>query len=250
MSWREGPFLSFDVESTGPDPDFARIVTATVVEIHGADVQVHEWLVNPGVDIPAGAQAVHGISTERARENGMEPSQAVFEITGLLGLWLHRGRPVVAFNASYDLTVLDRECRRHGVATLAERLDGPVTPVIDPHVQDKAVDRYRKGKRTLTATCEHYGVDLGTAHEATADALGAARVAYMIAARFPDECDVDLLTLHERQVVWRAEQAASLEAYFRKTRPDAVVNGEWPVQSLPDGWESNSHPVDDEAAIA
>jgi len=49
----------------------------------------------------------------------------------------------VAFNGSYDLTVLDRELGRHLSSDLT------VTgPVVDPHIIDRALDR-RRGKRTL-----------------------------------------------------------------------------------------------------
>ena len=249
MSWHKGPMLAFDVESTGSNPDSCRIVTATLITITpGEDTVVHEWLINPGVVIPQGAIDVHGISNERAVEDGQAPALAVADIAGRVALSMRRGIPLVAFNAAFDLTVLDRECMRNGLATLGERLDF-VGPVIDPHVIDKKVDTYRKGKRTLTAVCEHYGVVLDNAHDASADALGAARVAYVLAARFP-ELDMDLADLHAAQAGWRAEQAASLQTYFRKTRPDAVVNGEWPVQSVAAGWSPEFHPVEDEQVSA
>ena len=66
------------------------------------------------------------------------------------------GIPVVVYNAPYDLSLLDRECRRNGL----EPIDAP-GPVIDPLVIDKAVDSYRKGKRTLEVAAAHYRVDTG-----------------------------------------------------------------------------------------
>ena len=57
----------------------------------------------------------------------------------------------------------------------------PRAPVIDPLVIDKAVDRYRKGKRTLEAAAAFYGVPLDDAHDAGADAIAAGRVAQAIA---------------------------------------------------------------------
>ena len=45
--------------------------------------------------------------------------------------------------------------------------------VIDPFVIDKHIDPYRKGKRTLTAVCEHHGVKQTDAHDATGDDLAA-----------------------------------------------------------------------------
>lgn len=242
--WHKGRLLAFDVESTSPDPNYARIVTATLIELGPDGKRVHEWLANPRVAIPSEATAIHGISTQHAATHGRPTDQVVFELLTLIGPALGRGIPVVAFNAAYDLTVLDRECRRHKVDTLSRR--GDVVPVVDPHVIDKHVDRYRKGKRTLGVTCEHYGIDLGDAHNATADALGAARLAWKLAQAYPVlQCPLD--ELHAQQVEWRAEQAEGLQAYFRRKDPTAVVNGQWPVQDLPDGWDPAAHPTTTEA---
>lgn len=248
MTWHRGRMLAWDTETTGPDPNFARIVTCTAIELGPNGIErTHQWLVNPGVEIPAGATAVHGITTARALEDGMDAGRAIFEITGLLALSMHRGVPVVGFNLAYDATVLDRECRRQGVDSLDRR--GTTGPMVDSHVLDKHCDPYRRGKRTLGVTCERYGIDLGNAHDATADALGAARLAYKLAEAYPEQLQVPLEDLHAQHVAWRAEQAAGLQAYFRKKDPTAVVNGEWPVQALPSGWAAGFHPVD-ETAVA
>lgn len=50
-----------------------------------------------------------------------------------------------AFNASFDLTMLEVESKRRGVATLLERLE-EIRPVIDPFVLDKKMDTYRRGQ--------------------------------------------------------------------------------------------------------
>ena len=158
--WWEGPLVGFDLETTGPDPDTARIVTACIVE--GNDV--HEWLVDPGVEIPAGATAVHGVTTEQARAEGVPADAAVLLILQTLRMYQDAGHPLVAFNASFDFTVLDREARRHGLDPLQP------APVVDPFVLDKQLDRYRKGSRKLVDVAAHYGVNLVDAHTADADA--------------------------------------------------------------------------------
>lgn len=247
-AWHKGRLLAWDLETSAADPNHARIVTATAIELGPDGKKVHEWLVDPQVEIPADAAAIHGITTARAREDGMDAAQAVFEITGMLALAMHRGIPVVTFNGSYDATVLDRECRRHNVDTWERR--GTPLLMVDAHVADKHCDPYRRGKRTLGVTCEHYGIDLGHAHESTADALGAARLAYALAERHPEQLQIPLPELHALQAGWRAEQAASLQRYFRKSDPAAVVNGEWPVQSLPAGWNPAAHPIHEQERAA
>jgi DNA polymerase-3 subunit epsilon len=230
-----GRLAAFDIESTGVDPEQARIVTAALT-IVGADhpTEYHSWIADPGIEIPEEAAKIHGYTTERVRAEGQPAADVVDEIAALVAEQLNAVVPIVAMNASYDLTVLDRECRRHGLATVQDRCNR-TGPVIDPFVMDKAIDRYRKGKRTLTALCEHYGVKLGDdAHQAGADALAAARVAYKLAVRFP-ALQVDLADLFVQQQVWAAEQAASLQEYFRRQpgRENETVDGSWPLRPFP-----------------
>lgn len=238
MSWAKGRLCAFDTETDSPEPEDARIITATALFLGGGQERVdRQWLLQPERPIPAEATAIHGITTQRAQTEGMDRAEGIEQIAAqIAGAFMH-GVPVVAFNAAFDLTVLDRECRRVGVPAVGERLaKGTLLgPVIDPHVIDKAVDRYRRGKRTLGATCEQYGIDLGEAHDATADALGAARLAYKLATRYPAEVgDRSLAELHALQVDWRARQSASLQEYFAKQGKDEVVDGSWPLREFAD----------------
>ena len=225
MTWHLDRMAGFDLETTGPDPLTARIVTACIVQVGNKQpVQTANWLTDvDGLDIPAEAAAVHGITTEHARAHGVNLRQAVEEIHGALTQVTLSGIPIVAMNARYDLTLLDREAERYGLDTL------PVGPVIDPFVIDKEVDRYRPGKRTLTALCEHYKVALDGAHSADADAIAACRIAWRQASVHPRLAAMSLDELYNAQIWWAAEQAASLQEHFRKTRPDAVVEGAWPL---------------------
>lgn len=219
----------FDLETTGVDVEHDRIVTAHVglLDGDGREIASKTWLVDPGVDIPEGATAIHGITTEDARRNGRAPAFAVAEITAALESLLSQGVPVVAYNASYDLSLLAHEARRHGLPPL----ENP-HPIIDPLVIDKAYDRYRPGKRTLTAVASRYAVALDDAHDASADAVAAGRVAQELARRF--ELPDSLTDLHTRQVGWARSQAASLTEYFiRIGRLDAEeqLDGTWPVRA-------------------
>lgn len=223
--WWEGPLVAFDTETTGPDPDDARLVTVhlSLLQPDGTAEDRLDLLVNPGIDIPAGATAVHGVTTEQAQADGIPTTEAVALVVTALSAWQGDGIPVVAFNACYDFTVLDREARRHGVE--------PFTPVavVDPYVLDKQLDRYRKGSRKLGDVAAHYGVTLDDAHEASADALAAVGIVRAMGARAPFPAPD---RLHAAQVTWRADQCASLEAYFRRKDPTAVVAREWPVLPL------------------
>jgi DNA polymerase III subunit epsilon len=220
----------FDLETTGIDVATSRIVSAHVGVI-GADGQViekREWLADPGIEIPAQASAVHGISTEMARANGRPAAEVVAEIVAALALLFDRGIPVTAYNASYDFTLLAAEAKRYGLSPVANP-----SPVIDPLILDKAMDKFRKGKRTLEAAAEFYNVDLTDAHTAGADAVAAGRVAQAIGRAFAGDLVIDAAELHDRQVVWAREQAQSFQDYMRRTKdPSFTTDGTWPVRAL------------------
>lgn len=226
MSWHLGRMCGFDLETTGPDPLTARIVTACVVQCGGGQpVQSATWLTDvDGNEIPDEAANIHGITTDRARAEGTPLAEAVAEIVAALTQVTASGVPIVAMNARYDLTVLDREARRFGIDPLPAGFT-----VVDPYVLDKRFDKYRRGSRKLTALCEHYEVPIGDAHSADADAIAACRVAWRQGTRYPELASMDLDKLHAAQVGWAAEQAASLQEYFRKKDPAAVVEGTWPL---------------------
>lgn len=229
MSWHLGRLCGFDLETTGIDVEQDRIVTACVVQCGGGHpTQSASWMADPGVEIPEGAAAVHGITTERARADGQPAGQVVEQLVAALSQVVLTGIPIVAMNARFDLTMLDREARRHRVMPLSDVV-GDQLRIIDPLVLDKHVDRYRKGGRKLTDLCAHYGVPIGDAHTADADAIAACRVAWRIGSTRPAMAALPLETLHGQQTAWAAEQAAGLQEYLRRKDPQAVVRGEWPL---------------------
>lgn len=231
MSWHRKPFCGFDLETSGLDPETDRIVTASVVRYGGGQPTTGQsWLADPGIEISVGATALHGITTEYARSAGRPAAEAIAEITDALVEAAEAGLPIVAMNAQFDLTMLDREARRHGVMPLFDRV---VPCVLDPRVLDKKVDPFRKGGRTLTDLCRLYGVQLDEAHTAEADAVAACAVSWKLANRYRWLTRLDLGDLHEQQVTWAREQAEGLREYFARTDGKrewaASVRLEWPL---------------------
>jgi DNA polymerase III epsilon subunit-like protein/8-oxo-dGTP pyrophosphatase MutT (NUDIX family) len=226
-----GRLAVFDLETTGVDTETARIVSACIalLDVDGGVIARWDWLADPGIEIPPGAAAVHGITTERARALGRPSTHVVAEIAQSLRMVFGLGMPLVVYNAPYDLTLLDRECRRHGLPAFEA-----AAPVIDPLVIDKALDRYRKGKRTLEVTAALYGIPLDDAHDAGSDAIAAGRVAQALGRAYPIELDVPLLDLHGHQQVWYAEQAASFTDYIRRVKNDESFSADtnWPVRPV------------------
>ena len=218
----------FDLETTGLDLTEARIVTACAVAIdeHGQVTGANsEWLADPGIEIPVAASNVHGVTTEIARARGRSSKEVVSEILETLRGFFKAGVPVVAYNAPYDFTILHHEALRNGLEPLSDP-----KPIIDPLVLDKFVDQYRSGKRTLQVAASVYGVSLSDAHNATADAIAAGKVAQAIALKHSAKLPSDAFELHDAQKVWSVKQDDSYEIFRRKSSPDFEVVRGWPVK--------------------
>lgn len=223
MIWTDMPLAFFDLETTSPEPKSARIVTACVGRVDGSTVTSKTWLADPGVEIPEGATEIHGITTDHAREHGRPHVDVVHEIAAEIKQVWKEGRVLCAFNACYDLTVMHTQ--------LAGKFQ--VTgPVADPFVLDRGLDSFRKGQRTLAAVCEHYGITLGQAHDAEADALAAARLAWKIPRRFPILTMIGPDELMAKQTEMHRERQLDFIAYRKRNgKPTDDVNTAWPIAS-------------------
>lgn len=230
VPWWKGVLPVFDLETTGTDPREARIVTAALllclpdgtVQPGGVDV-----IVNPGVPIPDEAAAVHGITTERARADGIEPAEAVDQILTCLRGIAALGWPLVIYNATYDWVVLHHEVWRH-----APRRDVPAVPILDPLVLDRGNDRYRKGSRKLGDVCAHYGVRLEGAHDARADAAATAALLRAMVGRFPELQAMTFEQLQDVQADMHAAWVQSFNAYRAARGEPPIEAVRWPGVEL------------------
>ncbi len=219
----------FDLETTGADPETARIVTAYVglMDISGNVTDEWQWII-AGVDVPDEAAAIHGYTTERLHHEGRHDRRAaILEIEARLHDLFARSIPVAAYNAAYDFTVLDREKRDHRPG--ADGLSFTPRPVLDPYVLDKAFDKRRKGSRRLADVAEHYGIPNEGAHDARADCIMTGRLAlYMLTHR--SMTGLSFPQIHSRTRASRAEQVRSLRAYFKRVgKPHDNMAEDWPL---------------------
>lgn len=231
LPWHRGPLASYDCETSGLDVANDRIVTAALIRPNG---DVLRWLSDAdGVEIPTAASDIHKVTTEHVRAHGRPAKQVVEEIADALAGELSVGRAaLVVMNAPFDLPLLDAECARHGVPTVAERIGRPIGPVIDPLVLDRAADKYRKGKRNLESLAAEYNVTLSDAHQADADAQAALDVALAIAEAYPS-LQVPARIVHGWQVHWHAAWAENFQAFLRrKGETDAVIDSHWPLRPV------------------
>lgn len=220
---------SFDLETTGIDVTTDKIVTGACVDIDATSgsTVLHEWLANPGIDIPQGASDVHGVTTEIAKRDGRDHDTVLWEIINHIYSAWDAGATLVVYNAAYDLSML--------YVLSQGQFDYRRGPIVDPLVLDKHFDKYRKGSRKLVNVAEHYGIvfDEDSAHAADADALASARVAYQMANKFyPHTWPSTSDALHAIQAAAKLEQFTSLKNYFE--RQGKVVDGDglWPVQQI------------------
>lgn len=233
-SWYRGPLCAFSTKTTCANSEIARIVSASVVLVDGSGkspADLTSWLIRPGGEIPRQSTLVHGITTEQAREHGTAPHVALDEIADALTGAARARIPVIAFNAAFHLTVLDRDTRRHGLRPFTTRFPH-MAGVIDPWVLDKYLSPYRKGPRTLTATCAEYGLQLQAKASAADETTATARLAWQIARGHRQIAEMPLPDLYALQVQARIEQAAAFRSWLLSRRRAEIIEDAWPVKEL------------------
>ena len=234
--WWEGPLWTYDTETTGTDPEHDRLVTLCLDHYDHPDATTPtdslRLVIDPGVPIPETAAAVHGYDNQRATTEGITPIDALLQLEEALAAVTATLTPVVVYNAVFDLTLTDREMRRHLHRPLALQF-----PVIDPLVIDRRVDRYVKGsgQRKLQPTATRYGVTLTDWHTAEADAYAALSIARRIGHKHQGTLPDDLRDLWRWQAAARREQATDLQTYLARvgrTNDDGTpitIPTDWPM---------------------
>lgn len=156
--------VAVDTETCALGPGRDRIVQFCAIELDGDLREQSRWteLVDPGCHIPAAATAIHGIGDAMVRGKPCFPAFAP-RLRGLIG----PHTVFMAYNASFDLGVLNLEFARCGVAPIPAS-----QPVLDPLQLER-----RLTSRSLGPTYRRYtGRDLEGAHTADADAAAMVEV--------------------------------------------------------------------------
>ncbi len=179
-AWHDLPIALLDVETTGRDASVDRVVEiGIVVARHGAVTARYNWLINPGVPIPAEVSAIHGIKDEDVKDSPRFEAIA-HEVAAAL-----QGCVPAAYNAAFDRAFIVGEFARAGTKT-------PETPLqiapalrkdvewIDPLVWAREIQSNEKS-RALGEVAARLGVKLENAHRASDDAEAAMLVMYSLA---------------------------------------------------------------------
>jgi DNA polymerase-3 subunit epsilon len=179
--WMDLPVALLDVETTGRDASTDRVVELGIVIWRNGDVaERHNWLINPGIPIPAEASSVHQITDEMVKDKPRFEDVA-HEIAAALA-----GCIPAAYNAAFDRAFLHNEMARaafRGAPPPALRKD---IEWLDPLVWARELQHDERSK-SLGEVAARLGVKLESAHRAQDDAEAALRVLYILAkdARVP-----------------------------------------------------------------
>ncbi len=176
VPWQEIDVALLDVETTGRDASVDRVVElGIVVGRRGEIVARYNWLINPGMPIPAEVTAIHHITDEMVADKPRFETVAV-EIANAL-----KGCVPAAYNALFDRAFLMSEFSRAksdttGVPALTREVEW-----LDPLVWAREIQEGEKS-RSLGDVAARLGVALEKAHRAQDDAEAALRVLYALGA--------------------------------------------------------------------
>lgn len=202
--------LAVDTETCALGPGRDRVVQFCAEELDAELRTTSRWtqLVDPGRPIPSAATAIHGISDEMVR------GQPRFEEVGpRLRALFGPGTVFMAYNAGFDMGVLDSEFTRASLPALPADL-----AVLDPLQIERRVT-----SRSLGPTYKRYtGQNLENAHTANADVRAMVEV-----LRRQREVHADLLPARLEDLVgWpRAERRPRRQAHLWKDETGIVRLG-------------------------
>jgi DNA polymerase-3 subunit epsilon len=159
--------IVLDTETTGLDPlSGHRVVEIGCIELvnHMPTGREFHFYVNPERDIPAEAEAVHGLSRTFLADKPLFSSLAD-DLLGFIG-----DAPIIAHNAGFDMGFINAELRRAGKAPLA--FDRTIDTVM------LARRKFPGAQASLDALCRRFQIDLSDRgkHGALLDAKLLAKV--------------------------------------------------------------------------
>lgn len=172
------PLITFDVETTGTDPENDRIVQIAATKRHlDGTIEKKNIFVNPTIPIPPSATEVHGISDEMVKD-----APTFKQIAVNLQAWF-RGSDIGGFNSDrFDIPLLSAEFNRLGIVFIDWDCSFLDTMKAYRHFYPN----------TLVAIYERlFGEDFDGAHDALNDVLATDRVLEkVIELNFEDDVTV------------------------------------------------------------
>ncbi len=170
---RDEAWLAVDVETTGLDPNNARLLSIGWVPVDGDEIVLggagHVIVRGEAGEESVGESAtLHGLTDDEVAK-GVEPREAVEMVLQAL-----KGRRLLAHFAKLETGFLDKACRRHFGAGL--KVDVADTMQRE-YMKYIAADREPRRDDLRLWTCrERYGLPPYKAHHALTDALAGAEL--------------------------------------------------------------------------
>ena len=153
-------FIAIDFETATNCSDSACAMGVAIVE-DGCIVEEHYTLICPPGNLYDDINiSIHGITPEDTKE-----APSFREATSALIKYMEIGTPIVAHNASFDLSVFACSIG-HSLVPDFRYID--TMDMVKPHI---------KGSRSLRHCVEHFGIQLEHHHNALDDAIACANVA-------------------------------------------------------------------------
>ncbi len=151
-------FISFDLETTGLNPDKDQITELAACRfINGEFVEEYSTLINPGIPIPKKITSLTGI-TNKMVEDAPSINDALPDFMKFIG-----STPLVAQNINFDYNFINKN------------LQGSNSPFSEIPLYDTlSLARgfiYFYNSFSLGSLCDYYGIKIENAHRASADAL-------------------------------------------------------------------------------
>lgn len=205
--------IIFDTETTGLDPQRGdRLVEIGCIEMFNrvATGQTFHAYFNPERDMPAEAEAVHGLSASFLADKPRFAERAA-ELLEFIA-----DSPLVAHNAGFDFGFLNTELALCGLDAVCR------TRMVDTVAIARA--RHPGAKLSLDALCTRYGIDRShrTRHGALLDAELLAQV--YVELRGGRQIGLELAAIRVEEVV--TVVTTRTDRVFRPARPHAASEAE------------------------
>lgn len=150
-------YVIIDIETSGLSPDNDRITEIAAIHIKdGVILSEFSTLIKQDIVLSPEITALTGITSEMLISEGIPIKEALEKLTAFVG-----SCPIVMHNAGFDCRFLVSEARRNNIALFRNRCIDTL-PLAKKLVHEV-------GQYTLTALCEHFGIDVRGAHRALTD---------------------------------------------------------------------------------
>ena len=151
-------FISFDLETTGLNPDKDKITEIAACRfINGEFTEEFTTLINPGIPIPKNITALTGI-TNKMVEDAPSINDALPDFMKFIG-----STPLVAQNINFDYNFINKNLQGSN-SQFSE------IPLYDTLSLARGFI-YFYNSFSLGSLCDYYGIKIENAHRASADAL-------------------------------------------------------------------------------